>query len=227
VLRSARKLGAELACPAEFLGAERRADAYLVRYRANGDEQTCEAAALVNAAGAWANEVLTRIAPAAAPQAVELVQGTHIVLPGSVAQGIYYVEAPTDRRAVFVMPWHDKTLVGTTETAYHGDPAAVAPLQTEIDYLRATYRHYFGRKPDEVMESWAGLRVLPRGEGSHFHRPRETVLQCAPEHPRLVSIYGGKLTGYRATGARAVAALAKVLPSRKPRANTAFLMLAN
>jgi glycerol-3-phosphate dehydrogenase len=227
VQRSAQRLGAELACPAQFLGAERSSEGYTVRYVADGQEQTCGAGALVNAAGAWANEVLTHIVPAPTPQAVELVQGTHVVLPGSVAQGIYYVEAPTDRRAVFVMPWHDKTLVGTTETAYHGDPAAVAPLQTEIDYLRATYRHYFGRKPDEAMESWAGLRVLPRGEGSHFHRARETVLQCAPEHPRLVSIYGGKLTGYRATGARVVATLAKVLPSRNPRANTAFLMLAD
>jgi glycerol-3-phosphate dehydrogenase len=227
VWRSAQALGAERACPAEFLGAERADDGYSIRYLADGEEQTCSAGALVNATGAWANETLKHISPAPPPQAVELVQGTHIVLPSTVAQGIYYVEAPIDRRAVFVMPWQDKTLVGTTETAYHGDPAAVAPLEAEIDYLRATYRHYFGRRPDEVLESWAGLRVLPQGEGAHFHRRRETVLYCAPEHPRLVSVYGGKLTGYRATGQRVVASLAKFLPSRNPRANTAFQMLAD
>jgi len=123
VWRSAQALGAERACPAEFLGAERADDGYSIRYLADGEEQTCSAGALVNATGAWANETLKHISPAPPPQAVELVQGTHIVLPSTVAQGIYYVEAPTDRRAVFVMPWQDKTLVGTTETAYHGDPA--------------------------------------------------------------------------------------------------------
>jgi len=52
-------------------------------------------------------------------------------------------------------------------------------------------------------------------------------LHRAPDHPRLVSIYGGKLTTYLATATRTIAALAKALPSRNPRANTAFLMLAD
>lgn len=227
VWRSAQALGAERACPAEFVAAERVPEGYSIRYRANGEEQSCRAGALVNAAGPWANEVMKRLTPTPPAQTIELVQGAHILLPATIAQGIYYVEAPSDRRAVFVMPWQGKTLVGTTETAFRGDPASVAPLKAEIDYLRATYRHYFGRQPDEVLESWAGLRVLPQGETTHFHRPRETVLQQSPEHPRLVSIFGGKLTGYRATGARVVASLAKILPSRNPRANTAFLMLAD
>jgi len=227
VWRSAQALGAERTCPAEFVAAERTGSGYTVRYLANGEELTCSAGALVNAAGAWANEILKNISPAPLPQPVELVQGAHIVLPGTLVQGIYYVEAPSDRRAVFVMPWHKHTLVGTTETPFQGDPAGVVPLKTEIDYLRATYRHYFGRQPDEVLESWAGLRVLPRGATTHFHRPRETILHRAPDHPRLVSIYGGKLTTYRATATRTIAALAKALPSRNPRANTALLMLAD
>jgi len=227
VLRSAQRFGAELLCPADFLGAERADDGYVVRYRAEGVEKTCRAGALVNAAGAWANDVLTRITPAPPPHPAELVQGAHIVLPGELMQGIYYVEAPSDKRAVFVMPWQGKTLVGTTETAFQGDPAAVQPLPAEVDYLRAAFRHYFGRRPDEVLESWAGLRVLPQGESSHFRRPRETVFYQAPDHPRLVSIYGGKLTGYRATAARLIRSLAKVLPSRNPRANTALVILAD
>ena len=42
--------------------------------------------------------------------------------------GIYYVESPTDGRAVFVMPWAGATLVGTTETPYRGDPDQVATI---------------------------------------------------------------------------------------------------
>ena len=62
---------------------------------------------------------------------VDLVQGTHIVLPFAVTAGIYYVESPTDGRAVFVMPWHGAALIGTTETPYKGPPDKVYPLPAE------------------------------------------------------------------------------------------------
>ena len=57
--------------------------------------------------------------------------------------GIYYVESPTDGRAVFVMPWDGATLIGTTETPYHGDPDDVQPCPQEEEYLLAVVRHYF------------------------------------------------------------------------------------
>jgi glycerol-3-phosphate dehydrogenase len=226
VMRSAQSLGAELRCPAEFIGAKKIRDGYRLRYTQAGTETECDACALVNAAGPWANDILARLTPAVTPRPVELVQGTHLLLEGATRQGVYYVEAVADRRAVFIMPWQDQTLVGTTETRYTGDPARVTPLPPEIAYLHETFRRYFPQRRDRIISSFAGLRVLPAGGGAHSHRPRETVLH--PDHdrcPRLITIYGGKLTGYRATADKTIECLRVSLPVRTRIADTAQLFL--
>ena len=124
------------------------------------------------------------------------------------------------------MPWKDRTLVGTTETPYRGDPAEVAPLPEEVEYLRATLAHYFPGRSREVVAAWAGLRVLPRGSGAAFDRPRETTLVVDDERrPTTIAIYGGKLTGYRATAQKVIARLRGSLPDREPVADTAELRL--
>ncbi len=215
VLQSARALGATFACPAQFLAAERAGGGWRLRYRTPGADRECTAGFLVNAAGPWVNEVLEAVEPRVPERAIELVQGTHIMLAGATGRGVYYVESPQDGRAVFVMPWREQTLVGTTETAYTGDPAAVAPLPGEIDYLLSTFRHYFPQRPATLLDSYAGLRVLPTGGGAHFHRSRETVLAADDRRrPRLVTVYGGKLTTYRLTAARVLRLL---LPRRARR----------
>ncbi len=225
VMRSAQSLGAELVCPGEFLSAQRNPAGYLVRYRTTTGEAECPCSALVNAAGPWVNSVAERIAPAPSMPAIELVQGTHIVLDGELARGIYYSEAE-DGRAVFVMPWRSMTLVGTTETRYSGDPSEVRPLPAEVDYLLHTFSHHFPKRDVRLRDQFAGLRVLPRAAGRAFDRPRETLYMTdAPQAPRLVSVYGGKLTGYRAAAAQVMALLRSSLPARTARADTATLPL--
>ncbi len=227
VMRSAETLGAELHCPARFVSAERGRDGYTANYTTPDGQKSYRCRALVNAAGPWVNHVLACVAPPPPRREIDLVQGSHIVVPGRMDHGVYYLEAPRDRRAVFVMPWHENTLVGTTETPYQGDPAAVRPLPGEIDYLKETLEHYFPRHGGDVLDSIAGLRVLERDGTPIFHRPRETVLQCDDlSNPRLVTIYGGKLTGYRATAVEVMRLLARTLPRRAPRADTARLPLA-
>jgi glycerol-3-phosphate dehydrogenase len=223
-MRSALSLGAELACPARFVGAERHARGYAVRYVQAGQERECEAATIVNAAGPWVNVVLSRVMPVPPRLRLALVQGTHIVVEGRLTAGMYYVEA-TDRRAVFVMPWRDRTLVGTTETPYQGDPASVAPLAEEIEYLQRTLARYFPHHPTTVETAFAGLRVLPEDTASAFHRPRGTRLLGDTGAPRLVTIYGGKLTGYRRTADKVLRLLEGSLPARRPRADTRRLPL--
>jgi len=158
------------------------------------------------------------------------VQGAHIVLPGTVGRGIYYVESPRDGRALFVMPWHEALMIGTTETRFHGDPAEVAPTHAEIHYLLGVLQHYFPRyrasTAEDIESSFAGLRVLPVGAGHAFHRSRETML--VPDRsprPRVLSIYGGKLTTYRAVAQRALRRVAASLPARRALARTDQLPL--
>ena len=89
VMRSAQALGAELRCPANFLSAIRDETGYRVHYLDNSGEQTCHTKSLVNAAGPWANTILDRITPRPPKQAVDLIQGTHILVEGATQRGIY------------------------------------------------------------------------------------------------------------------------------------------
>ena len=230
VMRSAQSLGAELALPARCTGATLHDEGVQVRYVHDGVERECSARVLVNAAGPWAQALARTITPAISVPALELVQGTHLLLDGPPQRGVYYIESPRDGRAIFVMPFRGQLMVGTTEVRFHGDPAAVAPGPHEVHYLLGVLRHYFPRFRDAAASGlrgeFAGLRVLPAGGGHAFHRSRETML--VPDRdakPRVLSIYGGKLTTWRAVSARALAHIASSLPRRKARARTDQLEL--
>jgi glycerol-3-phosphate dehydrogenase len=226
VMRSAQTLGAELVMPARFLSATLHEYGCELEYAQGEARKSCTARVLINAAGPWANHVLEQVTPVLNARAMDWVQGAHIRVSGELTQGIYYVEAPQDGRAVFVMPWCGDTLVGTTETAYRGDPAQVRPLPEEEAYLAEVLRHYFPERPRERLASFAGLRVLPAGSGTAFGRSRETVLHPDRlQKPRLLTIYGGKLTAYRATADKVLRAVAASLPVRRVVADTRRLPL--
>jgi glycerol-3-phosphate dehydrogenase len=230
VVRSAQELGGELAMPANFIGAVLTDTGVDVTYEQNGAQIEAHARVLVNAAGPWARRVARAINPAIFVPEVDLVQGAHIVLPLHVTAGIYYVESPTDGRAVFVMPWQGATLVGTTETPYVGEPDQVRPLPEEEDYLLAVAAHYFpavrGMTRQHIVQRFAGLRVLPAASKMAFHRSRETIFSTDRDpQPRVLGIYGGKLTGWRASAAQVVSRIVPSLGPRPRRAATDQLIL--
>jgi len=224
VWRSAESFGATSIFPATLIAVESSADGVAVRYRQGDAEHSLTAGVLVNAAGPWVNEILKLVSPTPMRLPIALVQGTHIVLPGRLQRGVYYTEA-ADRRVVFVMPWQDRTLVGTTETVV-ANPADVGPRAKEIDYLLAVYRRYFPRGDATVLESFSGLRVLPAGVGAAFGRSREVVLHVDGDvAPRVLTIYGGKLTAYRATAGKVLRYLGRMLGGRGGGISTSELPL--
>lgn len=226
VMHSAMQLGAELACPAEFSAAVIAPDGCEVVYYSADGEHCCTAGVIINAAGPWVDRVARRITPRPPGVAMELVQGSHLVMRDGLARGCYYLEAPQDRRAVFLLPWGEHALLGTTERVYRGEPAAVKVLPEEETYLLQVLQHYFPRHSQQVLSRFAGLRVLPASGNMAFGRSRETRLAAdAALLPRLVSIYGGKLTAYRATAQKVMRMLEATLPQRRPLADTAKLPL--
>ena len=227
VLESAKQLGAEIKTAATFRSAKLVDDGCEIEFQHTSVPEKVSASLLVNTAGPWVNQVLDRIEPAPVKMDIELVQGTHIIVPGTVSHP-YYLEAPQDRRAVFVTPWKNQVLVGTTENDYQGDPAEVCPLASEIDYLLEIYNHYFDRqiKREDIIDAFAGLRVLPGGEGAAFNKSRDTHFSMdRADRPRLVSVYGGKLTSYRSTSEKLIGKMSGVLPKRKRVADTKRLKL--
>ncbi len=226
VMHSATQHGAVLTCPAEFTAAQVSPSGCEISYRVNGNEHNCSAGVIVNAAGPWVNTVDSRISPRPAPVAIDLVQGAHLIMQEPLSAGCYYVESPQDRRAIFLLPWGEHALLGTTESSYHGDPRAVHILDTEEAYLLDVLRHYFPERSTNVVGRFAGLRVLQAAGGAAFGRSREThLLVDHPRRPRVLSIYGGKLTGYRATAEKVIHRIRHTLPARKAVARTSELTL--
>ena len=226
VAHSAGEFGALVEEQTSFLGAAREKNGYVVRLQSATGEKEIRCAALVNASGPWVNQVIGSVQPTVPLLPIDLVQGAHIILRGRPTRGVYYAEAPSDGRAVFIMPWQDHGLAGTTETIFQGDPDHVEALDAEIAYLKETVAHYMPEMDNHVIGSFAGLRVLLRDRGRFFGRARETVLLTDNDaHPRLVSIYGGKLTGYRATAVKVMKLLKRTLPNSHQQVDTAIIPL--
>ncbi len=226
VVNSAQALGAEVREHARFLHATSQPGGYRVVYRRGDSEHRADCRVIVNAAGPWAAELQSRIAGAPAPQPVELVQGAHIELAGRVGDAVFYVESPSDGRALFVMPWYGNTLVGTTETAFVGDPDAAAASDQDVRYLLDAVQHYFPGFDCQLVNSFAGVRVLPKNASSFASRPRDTLLQYDDDRaPTLVSVHGGKLTTYRIVAEQIVARIARTLGPRPGGRSTRDIVL--
>jgi glycerol-3-phosphate dehydrogenase len=230
VMDSAQRLGAELATPAILSSAELTGNGVKVTYTEGKNEKTCEAKVLVNAAGPWANPTLGLVRPIVRGLDMDLVQGTHIIVEGKLEKGMYFLEAPQDKRMVFALQWKGNTMVGTTETLFTRYPDEVVPLDEEIEYLKEVLVYYFPRFRESVekglLSSFAGLRVLPVDDKSHFRKSRETILHPdRKKNPRVLTIYGGKLTAYRATARKVMKRLESSLPKRRAVADSSTLML--
>ena len=230
VIASAVDMGGEVKQSAEVITLNHQRSGWEIEFEQNGEQQGLTAKVVVNAAGPWANKVLSLVKPETKMRNVELVQGSHIVLAGETTQGIYYLESPIDQRAIFVMPWYGNTLIGTTEKIYEGDPAKVKASDEEMSYLLKSAQFYFPKYQnigiDQIIETFAGLRVLPTSDGSAFSRPRETcIFEDKQNASGLFTIYGGKLTAYRATSASVMGQISHLLPVKQPIADTRFLKL--
>lgn len=228
VLQSAILLGADLSMPARFVGAERNGQCCKVDIETeSGKQQSISCRVLVNCAGPWAADVLSKIKPAVHHPAVELVQGSHLLLPPLLSQ-YFYLEAPSDQRAVFVLPWEGKLMVGTTERLHQGRPELACCSEEEKAYLLATLQHYFPalNLNESPVETFAGLRVLPKSDKAAFGRSRDVIFAVDDEHlPRVLSVMGGKLTTYRATAEAALARMMPSLPTKERRADTRLVSL--
>lgn len=161
---------------------------------------------VVNATGPWVDTV-RELDGSRTGKRLHLTKGIHIVVPHSrlpVKQAIYF-EAP-DKRMIFAIPRASKTYIGTTDTDYSGDLDDVQAERTEVEYLVAAAASVFpsaGLNQSDVESTWAGLRPLIHEEGkSAGELSRKDELFESPSG--LLSIAGGKLTGYRKMAERVV-----------------------
>ena len=229
VMRSAQQLGAIIHCFVTINSIVKNGNIFNVSYIKDKKEENVQANIIINAAGPWVNELHNIVSEKVSSLDIDLVQGTHIIIDVPAPSGIYYLEA-IDRRAVFVMPYEFdgaiKTMIGTTEKLFQGNPDEVKATKEEVDYLLNVYKLYFPKIAEiNVLHEFAGLRVLPKNNGSMFSRPRDTVLHWAM--PGLLTLYGGKLTAYRSTSELVTKTVKPFLAKRRRIADTAQLYLSS
>lgn len=95
-----------------------------------------------------------------------LTKGVHLVMPAALCDEALLLTARFDGRAFFMIPWYGLTLIGTTDTDYHGDTGHIAVETADVTYLLAAANHYLKTAwtKEDVIGSYAGLRVLKRSE---------------------------------------------------------------
>jgi glycerol-3-phosphate dehydrogenase len=161
---------------------------------ADGQTITVSARATVNAAGPWVDQVRRLDDPGAAPS-IRLSKGVHVLVEGGTDWSAA-LTIPHDKvRVSFAVPWEGMLLLGTTDTP-HDDRTEVAVTDADVDQvLGEASVAVEGLSRSDVKATFAGLRVLPFGEGATTTARRETVYSRSPNG--MVSIAGGKLTTYR------------------------------
>jgi glycerol-3-phosphate dehydrogenase len=181
--------------------AHGRARGLLLRDRISGKDERVDAGWVFNCSGPWADRVCQRSSVRVSKPMLGGVRGSHIVLrrfSGGPTAALYS-EAP-DGRPVFVLPWNDQILVGTTEVPDSGDPAKTAPTAEEIEYLLRTVTRLFPKarlSENDIKYAFAGIRPLPNSPGNQPSAvTRRHFLHDHSDEgaARMISVIGGKLT---------------------------------
>jgi len=181
--------------------AHGRTKGVLLRDQITGRDQRVDAGWVINCSGPWADRVCQRSSIRMAKPMVGGVRGSHIVLPrfsGSPSAAVYTEAA--DGRPIFVLPWNDQILVGTTEVADNGDPGRTAPSGEEISYLLQSVAQLFPKAKisvQSIKHAFAGIRPLPYSpKGSPSAITRRHILHDHADDGavHMLSVIGGKLT---------------------------------
>jgi glycerol-3-phosphate dehydrogenase len=207
-LIDAREHGAHAYNYAEVIGALYDGDTvHRVRVRdlPAMNEIEVKGRVVVNAGGPWADQICKRIA-LHPKNRIRMTKGIHIVCPPFSKEALVFFSR-LDGRLFFVVPWLGRSLVGTTDTDFFEDPDEVKAQPGDIKYLLNSIQPFIPSiNGNQVLYSYAGVRALAPDEGapSSISRMHLIVDEAKNGIHGLISIIGGKITGYRAIAEQAV-----------------------
>ncbi|HWP77523.1 MAG TPA: glycerol-3-phosphate dehydrogenase/oxidase [Methylomirabilota bacterium] len=208
----------------EFVHGRRGIEGVKVRDLLSGQVQLVRAATIVNCAGPWVDRVraMAKVADRS-PRVVRTTKGIHCLLPRMTDRAVYL--SARDERMIFVIPWREFSLVGTTDTDFEGDPDRLWATREEVTYLLEEVAKVLPDKRatfDNVSYTYAGVRPLsfePGASASKVSRDHKVI----PEGPdgRFFSVTGTKLTCFRSlaedVGNRVMRALGRAQAPRTAR----------
>ncbi|VXB57221.1 glycerol-3-phosphate dehydrogenase/oxidase [Pseudoclavibacter sp. 8L] len=184
----------------------------------SGERFTVRGHTVVNAAGPWLDELSL---PAGVKRQIGGTTGTHLVVdefPGAPTATIYY-EAFTDNRAILVIPWNGKYLIGTTDDRFEGDPGKARGTAAEVEYILKETNLVIPQAKltkADVLYSYTGVRPLPFVDAAKTGAiSRSHIITAHDDRLGLVSIVGGKLTPHLSLAKETVDLIASKLLGRK------------
>jgi glycerol-3-phosphate dehydrogenase len=165
---------------------------------ASGKKIAIKARATIMCAGVWSDQLHARFELTPGYN-VTMSKGAHIVVPGSAIKSDAGIIVKTPISVLFLIPWGDKWIVGTTDTPYEGDRAEPCATKEDVQYILDQANRVLEPKlrADEIIGVYAGLRPLVANNKS------ATTTKLSREHTvdrpaaGFVSIAGGKYTTYR------------------------------
>ncbi|KAA2251261.1 glycerol-3-phosphate dehydrogenase/oxidase [Solihabitans fulvus] len=215
--RTAVHYGAVLRTSTQVIGFLKESDRVAgvrVRDVEDGRETEIRAHAVINCTGVWTDE-LQRLSGSRGRFRVRASKGVHIVVPRDRIVSESGLILRTEKSVLFVIPWRNHWIVGTTDTDWNLDLAHPAATKHDIDYILEHVNTVLATPltHEDIEGVYAGLRPLLAGES-------ESTSKLSREHavarvaPGLVAIAGGKYTTYRVMAADAVDAASVDLPGR-------------
>lgn len=217
VARTAAHYGAVVRTSTQVVGFLREADrvsGVQVRDSEDGSFTEVKAHAVINATGVWTDEIQA-LSRQRGRFRVRASKGVHIVVPRDRIVSDSAIILRTEKSVLFVIPWGNHWIIGTTDTDWNLDLAHPAATKADIDYILDHVNEVLVTPltHDDIDGVYAGLRPLLAGESDETSKlSREHAV--ARVSPGLVAIAGGKYTTYRVMAEDAVDLAAEDIPSR-------------
>lgn len=199
----------------QFIYKDKKVSGAIVRDMLNGGQLEVNASVIVNATGPWVDEMRGKD-QISNDKRLKLTKGIHIVIDQAVfplRQAVYFDTA--DDRMIFAIPRGNKAYIGTTDTFFDGDPSNPIANEEDITYLLESIHYMFPTikvERKDVESTWAGVRPLIYEEGkdaSEISR-KDEIWQA---DTGLITIAGGKLTGYRKMAETVIDQVVKKFPT--------------
>lgn len=208
IVRTARRHGATIATRVEvedLIKDGKKVVGATVIDTETGKKFKVSAKAVVMCAGIWSDEMHERFGLKAG-YGVTMSKGVHIVVPGDAIKSNTGIILKTAISVLFLIPWGDKWIVGTTDTPYDGDRAHPYATSEDVQYILDQANKVLDPqlKREEIIGVYAGLRPLvanTKGSATTKLSREHTTDRSAPG---FVSIAGGKYTTYRVMGKDAI-----------------------
>ena len=222
--RTASGYGAHVANYAEFIRYEKHKESgtFQVTVKTENGKSQIFAKSLLFATGPWTNEVLPQEGRAVIPS-----KGAHIVVPKSAINLNRALISRTNKSVLFILPWENEWIIGTTDNPYSGDPDTLEVSDEDVTNILQEANLVLANKltQRDVVASYVGIRplVTPKRLVDTAKASREHAIEQV--EPKVFSVVGGKYTTYRVMAKDAIDEVDSALGNKTSRCQTQTIAL--